>query len=245
MATLGPAAKMRRVLEFLIGLRDDRVLAALADYGFTADDRDKGWELLRGLGLTQAVPKSVPFTNATLVALDAWRQRWMRIVSVSLVQDFPRVYDQIFSGIDEPKKPSFAVVPVLADRIEKLERAKDATSRAALAKLRKRGLSSERMAEARRLVTDFVGTKPPEMPDMNARRTKIHAAETALWNYFVEWSHIARTVIKEPRLLELLGFRGGATDDEQPTAIAEQPSPASPATQTKRATRSKKKPRKT
>lgn len=114
MPRLGPDAKLRRVLEFMMGLRDDRVLQALAECGLTAADREKGWELLRILGSTQKV--STPeFTSEPLMALDAWRQRWLRVVRVSLVQDFPRVYDQIFAAIDDSRMPSFAVVPVFTD----------------------------------------------------------------------------------------------------------------------------------
>ena len=246
MARMGPAAKLRRVLEFLIGLRDDRVLAALADCGFGAIDRARGWELMSELGLTQAVPTTTPVTSAPLQALDAWRQKWARIASVSLVQNFPRVYDQIFSGIAEARQPSFAVVPTLVDRIDKLARANDATSRAALAKLRKRGLTSERLAEGRQLFAGIQRTQLPILPDLDARRAKIHAAEAALWNYFVEWGQIARATIKEPRLLELLGYRGGAADDEPqaPSVAVEQTAPAlAPATKAKRRVRSKKKSR--
>ena len=247
MARMGPAAKLRRVLEFLIGLRDDRVLSALTDCGFGASDRARGWELLSALGSTQAVPTTTTITSAPLQALDTWRQQWARIASVSLEQDFPRVYDQIFSGIDKPRQPSFAVVPILVDRIEKLGRANDATSIAALAKLRKRGLTSERLAQGRQLFVDVQSTKLPRLPDYDGRRTKIHAAETALWDYFVEWGQIARATIKEPRLLELLGYRGGAADDEPqaPLVAVEQPSHAvTPARKAKRGARSKKRPRK-
>lgn len=90
MARLGAAAKMRRVLAFLIGLRDDRVSVVLAEYGFSARERNQGWDLLRALVLTQAVPTTVPAVNASLVALDTWRQHWMRIAQVTLEQDFPR-----------------------------------------------------------------------------------------------------------------------------------------------------------
>ena len=66
MARLGPAAKMRRVLEFLLGLRDDRVLGCLTEFGFTEQDREKGWDVLRALGLTQAVPTSLRLRMAHL-----------------------------------------------------------------------------------------------------------------------------------------------------------------------------------
>jgi hypothetical protein len=43
------------VFEFLLGLRDDRVQDALAARGFGARERQLGWDLLKAVGLTQAV----------------------------------------------------------------------------------------------------------------------------------------------------------------------------------------------
>lgn len=241
MARLGPAAKMRRVLELLIGLRDDRVLACLGDYGFTPADREQGWALLRALGLTQAVPVALPATHGALDALDAWRQRWFRLASVSLRPDYPRVHDKIFAGIHQMKQPAFAVVPVFVERVVKLAQARDASSREACAKLRRRGLTDERIAEARQLVTAVQNPVHRELPNLDERRAQLKAAEASLWKYYVEWSQVARTVIKDPRLLQLLGFRGGA-DDEAPAEPREQPaSPveAARAVKTKRRTRNK------
>lgn len=247
MARLGAAAKMRRVLDFLIGLRDDRVSAVLAEYGFSAHERNQGWDLLRALGLTQAIPMAVPQVNGSLVALDTWRQHWMRITQVSLARDFPRVHSQIFSGIEQPRQLSVAIVPIFADRVDELERAKDANSRAALAKLRKRGLTKARLDEARKLVEDFQHAKLPALPDVELRRAQIRKAETALWKFYVEWSQITRAAIQEPRLLELLGFRGGTADDgqQEAAAVVERDSPQiTPVVPAKHQARSKKTARK-
>jgi len=233
MATLGPAAKMRRVL-------DDRVLARLAEFGFAAADRTQGWELLRALGMAQSAPVSTAASNAAPDGLDAWRRRWVRVASVSLLQDFPRVHDKIFAGIKDSKQPAFAAVSVFLDRIAKLEQARDASSRDALAKLRRRGLSDARIAEARRLLTDLKAAATRLTPKLDERRAVLQAAEAALWKYYVEWSEVARAVIKDPRLLQRLGFRGGA-DDEQPAEPIEPPAqPEAPArvSKTKRRARS-------
>lgn|GEM_PF-3383632 len=228
MATLGTAAKMRRVLEFLLGLRDDRVGAALATCGFSASDRERGWTLLRNLGMTQAAPPPAALDHAPDAALDGWRYQWLRIAKVSLELDFPRVHDQIFAGIGW-NQPSIAVLSKFLARYEKLQRAADGPSRAAVAKLAARGLTSERIQEARELMMGFAVLKPVQVIDPAIRRAAVTAAEAALWNYYLEWSQIARAVIKKPRLLSLLGF-GAPTDDAEP----EQPptaagAPAAPA----------------
>jgi len=155
------------------------------------------------------------------------------------------VYDQIFAGIDDSRKPAFAVVPVFADRIDKLQRANDAMSRAALGKLRRRGLTDERIAEARQAFARFRSAESQPLPDLNSRRAKIQAAELALWKYFVEWGQIARAAINEPRLLALLGYGAGTNDDEEqpePPQSVESATPIALAIKKKRpAARGKKK----
>ncbi|HEY5959190.1 MAG TPA: hypothetical protein VIV60_21680 [Polyangiaceae bacterium] len=215
MAKLGPAGKVRRLLEFLLGLRDDRVLSALAERGFGAADRAKGWALLHALGMTQRVPARTSASNGALDSLDAWRKEWVRLVHVSLVHGFAEVDAKLFRRIDKAIQPSSEVVSVLLDRVKKLERSSDATTQAALAKLHARGFTAARREEARQLLQEFLRFKPPELPDPEIRRAAIREAETALWAFYVEWSQVARTVIKDVRLLELLGFRGGKLTDEE------------------------------
>lgn len=215
MARLGPAGKVRRLLEFLLGLRDDRVLAALAERGFSDAERAKGWDLLRALGMTQSVLARTSMDNSALDSLDAWRQQWVRLVHVSLAHGFAELQAELFRRIDKATQPSPEVVSVFLSRFESLERSSDATAQAAIAKLRERGFTAARRDEARQMLREFLQFKPPEIPDPETRRAAIRQAEAALWTYYVEWSQIARTVVKDVRLLELLGFREGKVDDEE------------------------------
>ncbi len=214
MATLVPAAKMRRVLEFLIGLRDDRVLAALGAHGFTQQDRAIGWDLMRDLGMTQAPPPPATMGSPALSALDAWRTHWFGVARASLGREYPQVLADLFMRIDKPNQSSLSAVTVLVARLDKLERAKDAATRSALEKLHKRGLTSERLAEARRLLEDVKNPARVELPDPAVRRAAIRRAETALWDYYLEWSQLARAVIKDERLLILLGYRSGGGEEQ-------------------------------
>jgi hypothetical protein len=118
-------------------------------------------------------------------------------------------------------------------------------SRAALGKLRRRGLTDERIAEARQAFARFRSAESQPLPDLNSRRAKIQAAELALWKYFVEWGQIARAAINEPRLLALLGYGAGTNDDEEqpePPQSVESATPIALAIKKKRpAARGKKK----
>jgi hypothetical protein len=207
------------VLEFLLGLRDDRVLLALAARGFGDADRAKGWDLLRALGMTQSVPSRTSSTNEALASLDAWRRDWLRLVHVSLMHGFADLDAKLFRRIDKNTQPSIEVVPIFLDRIEKLERSSDANIQAAVAKLRARGFTSQCRDEARQMVRSCIEFHPPEFPDPELRRAAMRQAEAALWAYYVEWSQVARTVIKDVSLLGLLGFRDGqAAEDESDEA---------------------------
>jgi hypothetical protein len=217
MARLSAVAKVQRVVEFLLGLRDERVLAALVGCGFTQRERAEGWQLLQTLGMTDTAREVRHDDEPVLQKLDAWHNQWIRIAKVSLQRGFPRVYDQIIPSVGNVSHASVIVVPVFLRNFEKLTRAKDTESKAALAKLRQRGLTPERIAEGQQLAAQFmklnVSTTPA--PDLRKRRAAIEQAEAALWDYYLEWSQLARTVIKDVRLLKLLGFRGGTVDDVQ------------------------------
>ncbi|MGC4065705.1 MAG: hypothetical protein QM784_13865 [Polyangiaceae bacterium] len=212
MAKLGPAGKVRRLLEFLLGLRDDRVLSALTARGFSEADRAKGWDLLRALGTTQCVVRT-SMNNTALDALDVWRREWIPLVHVSLEHGFADVNTKLFHRIGGATRPTLEVVPGLLNRLDKLERAGEATTNAALAKLNERGFTAARRAEGKLLLRAAQRFKPPESPDPEIRRAAIRQAEAALWAYYVEWSLLARTVIKDVRLLELLGFREGKSSE--------------------------------
>lgn len=242
MARLGPAGKVRRLLEFLLGLRDDRVLSALVEHGFSDADRAKGWDLLRTLGTTQCVPAPTSMNDTAFDTLDAWRQEWLRLVHVSLAHGFSELDAKLFRRIEKATQPSPEVVSVFLSRFEKLERSSDATTQAALAKLRKRGFTAERRDEATQMLKAVLQFKPRELPDPEIRRAAIRQAEAALWAYYVEWSQIARTVIKDVRLLELLGFREGRTPDDETEEPAEATAETSvPEAKSKTAKRGRKK----
>jgi hypothetical protein len=213
MATLGPAGKMRRVLEFLIGLRDDRVVAALATRGFGKPERELGWDLVRTLGLTQTVPLVTTKGDAQEAALDAWQREWFRVARASLEQAYPKAYEQLFSGLNQRRKSSVSLVLEFLSRLDALARAKDAANCAAIEKLRARGLTSAQVKKARHLIDELRRPAPPLLVDVEQRRAEIRRAEAALWSYYREWSQIALAVIKDARLRKLLGYLGEQSPD--------------------------------
>jgi hypothetical protein len=214
MTTLSTAGKARRLLEFMLGLRDDRVLRLLESRGFSASDHEQGWQLLRNLGMTRSVPVASSGNGALETAIESWRLEWTRIARVSLARSFPELCDALFRASKKKDQTPLVLLLRFLDRLEKLQSARDTNSRAALAKLASRGLTSERIAEGRALVDQLKRPALPAVPNANQRRSAIKKAEDALWAYYIEWSEIARAVIKDRRLLDVLGYGEKAAPHE-------------------------------
>jgi hypothetical protein len=157
------------------------------------------------------------------VALNAWRHEWIRIAQASLEQNCPKVHNDLFGGAQKAGKTSVQIVITFLARFEKLASAKDAASRAAMARLQARGLTQERVAEARQLIAAFSRPVRPAPNNAEHRRAEIRKAEAALWSYYREWSQIARAVIKDVRLLKLLGYRDEQAPDTEDNAPATAP----------------------
>ena len=88
-----------RVLRFLFGLHDPRVVAELAGYGFTEADRDEGWSLL----------------------IDGWENEWFPIAEASLRRKFPTVYKLFFQNLRQVEgKEAVMSVTVFLKRFDEL-----------------------------------------------------------------------------------------------------------------------------
>ena len=137
----------------------------------------------------------------------------------------------MLGGLARNRRDSLGVVVSFLAGFDKLQRASDTTIRAALTKLRTRGLTDERIDEARHLIAAMSRpAKPaPERDKAVERRAVTLKAEAALWAYYVEWSQIARAVIKDERLLKLLGYGGAQLDDAGETETEPVSEPAVPA----------------
>lgn len=80
--------------------------------------------------------------------------------------------------------------------------------RAARALLAKRGLTDAVVARARELLEQL--RTPEEAPavDVEALDREVRAkAEHAMWQWYLEWSGIARIAIRDRRALRALGFK--------------------------------------
>src|SRR4051812_38576713 len=102
--------KAQRSLRLLLGLRNPRVTASLARYGFTEADMNEGWTLLQALGRGKLSVTPIPSTNGeTIQLLDEWENRWFPIASASLSRRFPAVHARVFLNLSQTEGPEVAV----------------------------------------------------------------------------------------------------------------------------------------
>ncbi len=210
MAKLTLGDKIHRAVDFLLGVVDPRIASLLSPYGFNQLVVQLGWTLVQNASGGRL--DTVTFTQpdpSTLDEVDEFENKWFPIAKVTLDCNYPAVSEEVFLNLSQTEGPAVAIsVSTLIRRLEALK-AEDAGAErtAARALLAERGLTPEVVAAAKALVEKLgVVEEPPEI-DLEQDRIDRDEAEEALWKWYLQWSTIARTVIKDKRLLRLLGFR--------------------------------------
>jgi len=221
-----------RTLAFLMGLRYRQVAVALAAHGFTQADIDEGFQRLAALtnGRLDVVPIPATADPAQVRALDLWENRWFPIVNATLRVRFAELHAIIFNNLTQTE--GIEVIVSMSTMLSRLDAAsKDQKNKAAFALLSQRGLTDTIIADAKRLlkavatVETTIEEKPSITPEQDAR------LETELWDWYLEWSGIARAAISDRRALRALGFlsdRGTAVDDDEDGDDGEQGPPVAP-----------------
>ncbi len=235
MSKLTLGQKADRVLKLLLGMRNARVVAALATRGFGTDDIEEGWKLLRSVarGRFDFVTAATA-DPGVILELDQWENTWFPVVDASLRRRYPAIAQRIFLNLSQTEGPGVVLtVGTLLERVDALSKATDEDSVGAMALLVRRGLTQQALDQARALLQSVGQTQPSAPVDLDTQREDLERAENDLWDWYLEWSQIARTSITERQLLRTLGFltttRSSSTkddvDDEEPVA---EPAPTSP-----------------
>jgi hypothetical protein len=208
--------KAFRALRLLIGLGHPAIGAALRARGMTRDDMNEGWALLRRLGPEDLAEEWVdPRRSDFDEPLRAWHTRWYEVASAALRRHAPQVHAHLFPKLRSGPRPGrrrIKAILALVDldarwqRIDEWSGATDddrAKAREALAHV---GVTNEVFAELDSLlgpVNNQPAARTPG-PDRDGR----DRAEAALWAWYLQWSTIARDVLKHRGLLRQLGFLG-------------------------------------
>ena len=200
--------KISAILHFLIGTSNPQIFSVLATRGFCQEERDLIFALVKTACGGDKVMRATKHMGMqkikeSLTLLDFWENTWYPLVKVALKYEFPESAEKIFFELRQTKGMELLItVPQLIERVEALESG-DESEQQAFAKLEKRGFTKESRAEGMKLVN-----KCQEAPEiLNQDSPEIEQAKKDCWNWYREWSTIARTVITRKDYLISLGFK--------------------------------------
>ncbi|MCX4247982.1 hypothetical protein [Paraliomyxa miuraensis] len=205
--------KAERVLKLLLGLRNKKIASALASRGFGKEDLEEGLSLLRGVtdvSLAVLPPRSP--NPAVIEQLDRWENEWFPVANATLLRHYPEIHARVFLNLSQTAGAAVVIsVGTFVERVAELTRAEGGHGQAgkdARKLLQRRGLTPAVIAEAKELLEQVssIEDEPAELPDLEEENARLAEAEDAMWAWYLEWSEIARSAIKDRNLLRRLGF---------------------------------------
>lgn len=223
--SLSLTEQLERTLAFLTHARNPFVMTVLGTRGFEQRDLDEGWDLFStaaGAKLRYTSMSGDPLApdeRAKLIAdLDAWENRWFPVVNATLKRRYPQLHREVFKNLSQTEGAEVLVsVSTLLERLATVG-AKEGDGQAADALLVKRGLTPEVRAEASESIATLKTAAAAPLPQIDsASKEEQEAARAEAWAWYLEWSEIARTVIKRGDILIRLGLRQakrGSKDDD-------------------------------
>ena len=202
-----------------MGMRNSRIAAAMAAYGFNEAELDEGWGLLQAVGKVRFDASPVRGGDKSIIdKLDAWENRWFPIASATLERRFPAVHERVFKNLSQTEGPAVTVrVRTLLERLDQMAAgAYGPEGAAAKSQLELRGLAAVVMNEARALLETVGKIANPSAPATDTEA--LAKAESDLWAWYLEWSQIARVAVTQRALLRQLGFvasQGRRSDEDE------------------------------
>lgn len=208
-----------RVLPFLRAVGTSRpIRSILRACGFTAAEQKLGWTLLHAVsGFTDEPAAETVDVNVrdAINTLDAWDEDGFRIVRAALTRLHPAQKTFVLANLG-PSVGVGAVVGVktLLGRLDALEKSPErkATRKedhAALDTLAARGINAKERARLADLVHTAESATESEAPDEEGKGAREEAyvkALGALRVWYVDWSEMARSVVKRRDYLIRLGL---------------------------------------
>jgi hypothetical protein len=195
--------KALRLVTFLLAARATKIQLSLATYGLTSDVISEGYALVRRVAPNMQGAET--HNPAIVEALGEWEDLWYPIASASLKRHYPDVHARIFFDLPQTDGPELVInVAALLDRIAAELAAPGGDEIAAL--LASRGLEQTVFDHARQLLTALEQAEPLPELDPTLGEDEKAAAVAEMWAFYLEWSAIARAVIKDRNQLRQLGF---------------------------------------
>lgn len=210
MAQATRTQKITQVLLLLQGAQKKNVASALADHGFAQADLDNGWKLFQtAVGAVFSAVPSVS-TAKELELLDQWENKWFPVVYATLEANFPEIHTKVFLNLSQTS--GAWLVPSVQTFLERLAVLQSdeasAEDKAAAKLLTQRGLTDAVVAYAQGLVAKIqtIDDEDGGEEAAEAKKAAKKAAEDAMWNWYKEWSAIARVAIQSKKTLQSLGL---------------------------------------
>jgi len=148
-----------------------------------------------------------------IAQLRVWEVRWFRVADATLARHFSAVREQLFLNLSSvPGAEVTVAVYNFLQRWDDMRAAKEpfgGDGPPATDLLARRGITVGVIDEARALLGSLGKTeKPLEGPTWEAYEAELVRAEDALWAWYLEWSQLARTTVRDRVLLRQMGFAG-------------------------------------
>ena len=195
---------------FLMGLRYQVVTKQLAPYGFTEEDRDEGVGFFGKVARTRVNRVGRTQDNSALIIVDRFGNKWFPLARLSLTRRFPAVSTALFANLNRANgKPVVWNVTFFLERLTEMNNPNGTfgpDGPAARALLEKRGLTAEEIAPVTVALAELDSYAQPEVESDEPTDEERKADEDAMWAWYLEWSGIARRVIKDGNVLRLLGL---------------------------------------
>lgn len=212
MAKLPIGDKAQKTGKLLFGLNNPRVAAQLEPYGYSEVVHREGWGFLTLVSRNRlATHQALPEDPKDLDDLEDFASHWFPIARAMLERTYSALANELFGNLRRTEGQSVTIgVGVFVERLDAMERGDEpfgADGPLAREHLRSRGLSDQVVSVVKEKLVDVQDLHIERAPEPELDQEQIIEAEEAMWKWYLEWSAIVRTVIKDGNLLRSLGFR--------------------------------------
>lgn len=230
--------KLKKTLRFYNGVRTPAVFAAISPYGLTRDVLAEGaGRLEKAANLRKQELVSEGEAPDLTARAEGYQSLWIPITRATLNGSYPELGQAFCDGMVQRKGAEAPLgVTTLVTRVEELESPNSPwgpNSAAARQRLNERGLTPAVVNDGKGLLTEWrdVSESPVVSAAEAATSDDFEQAIESAWDWYVEWSTIARAVLKSKRHLHALGLspRRAKEIEELPALAAAPSSPALPA----------------
>jgi hypothetical protein len=213
MSKLKISEKVIKTRNLIFGLRDARVAALLRPYGFVPADLEEGWNSVMTVAELQLKTQAAKSASAPSVIAKAsdFEDHWMPIVKIVLERRYPGVAQSLYQNLVRAEgKDATTTAAVFLDRLDVMEKGEapyGAEGPRVREYLRGRGLSDAVIAAAKASLDQIREVEASVVVIEPVDPVAEEAAVKSMWDWYLEWSRLARRVIKDGNLLRLLGFK--------------------------------------